>query len=264
MQFFRYKEDRIPVAIFTTYFFVDFAVYLFATSKIFVLVWMLIGLLPKACICAWNHHHQHVHTFKQTILNRMLEFVYTLHTGITTNVWVLHHNLGHHLNYLDQEKDESAWMRKDGTKMGMIEYTLTIAITGYVRALRVAKKHPKYKPALIRASFVITAFLAVLTYFHWYNALFIFILPMLIGYLVTCWTTYYHHAGLETENHFEASYNILNRAYNFLTGNLGYHTAHHSKQGIHWSRLPEYHQQIAEKIPEHLYTEPCIPFRWFP
>ena len=41
--------------------------------------------------------------------------------------------------------------------------------------------------------------------------------------------------------------------YNLLTGNLGYHTAHHHKQGLHWSRLPELHEKIKDKIPENLY-----------
>ena len=148
--------------------------------------------------------------------------------------------------------------------MGTIEYTLTIAITGYIRALRVGKKHPKYKPALFGMGTIVLILLGVFHYLNWFNALFIFTLPMLAGYLTTCWATYYHHAGLETDDHFDASYNILNKAYNICTGNLGYHTAHHAKQGIHWSRLPAYHAEIEHKIPSHLYTQPCIPFRWFP
>jgi len=40
--------------------------------------------------------------------------------------------------------------------------------------------------------------------------------------------------------------------FNFLTGNLGYHTAHHYKQGLHWSKLPELHASIAHRIPPQL------------
>lgn len=264
MQIFKYPQDRLPIAFFVLLFLIDCAVFWFGTNTLYVVIWMLLSLGPKICICAWNHHHQHVHTFKQNFLNRALEFVYTFQTGITTNVWVLHHNLGHHLNYLDQTKDESAWMRKDGTKMGLIEYTLTIAITGYYRALKVGQKHPKFKPALFGVGSLALLILLALFYHNWLNALILFGLPMLIGYLLTCGSTYYHHAGLETDDHHEASYNILNKSYNFCMGNLGYHTAHHAKQGIHWSRLPEYHKQIEDKIPAHLYVKPCIPFRWFP
>jgi fatty acid desaturase len=65
-----------------------------------------------------------------------------------------------------------------------------------------------------------------------------------------------------TEDHNQASYNILNRGYNLMTGNLGYHTAHHSRHGLHWSKLPELHAQLARDIPANLYREPGIPFVW--
>lgn len=261
---FRYREDRKPVAVITSLFLLDLLVYSFVDYLPLVILWVLLGIVPKAFVCAWNHHHQHVPTFKQTFYNRVLELIYSFLTGITTNAWVLHHNLGHHLNYLDQTKDESAWMRKDGTKMGCLEYTLTIAITGYTRAYKVGKNHPKYQKSFISMGTLVFLILCVLFYLKPVNALLVFFLPMLAGYVITCWHTYYHHAGLDTDDHLEASYNTMHRTYNFLTGNLGYHTAHHMKQGLHWSKLPEFHESIKNGIPEHLYREPSILFRWLP
>jgi fatty acid desaturase len=66
--------------------------------------------------------------------------------------------------------------------------------------------------------------------------------------LFTAWVTYDHHAGVDSDNPFEASYNNTNRLFNVLTGNLGYHTAHHYSQGLHWSKLPELHEEIKSKI----------------
>jgi fatty acid desaturase len=181
--------------------------------------------------------------------------IYALHTGITTNAWVLHHVLGHHLNYLDQKKDESGWKRKDGTTMGVIEYTLTIALTGYTRAYRVGRQHPKFQRSFLTMGTIVFLLLCVLATINWFNALFVFIIPMIHGLLITSWHTYSHHAGLDTDSHFEASYNIMNKWYNTLTGNLGYHTAHHYRQGVHWSLLPELHRKIEHQIPAHLYRE---------
>lgn len=252
MNCFRYKEDRLPVFLFVSLFVADLAVY-GAVSNILVLVaWMGAGLFAKIFIAAWNHHHQHVNTFRQVWLNRLLEIVYMFHTGISTNVWVLHHNLGHHLHYLDQEKDESGWMRKDGTAMSAWEYTWTIALTGYPRAIRVAMKHPKFQRSLTGMGIVNAGILAVLLWHNPLSAMMVFVIPMVAIYVGTCWNTYYHHAGLDTENELHASHNVTNRLYNILSGNLGLHTAHHMKQGVHWSKLPELHKSIEHQIPPEL------------
>jgi fatty acid desaturase len=92
----------------------------------------------------------------------------------------------------------------------------------------------------------------------------VFAIPMVAGYVITCWHTYCHHAGLDTQNPYEASHNIMHRTYNILTGNLGYHTAHHVKPKLHWSKLPEFHATIADRIPDHLYIEPFFPMNLLP
>ncbi len=260
MNIFRYKADRFPTFCILSLTLLDLAAYFYVTNIYLLIVWAIFVITPKICICSWNHHHQHLATFHQQFLNRLLELAYSFHTGITTNAWVLHHVLGHHINYLDQKKDESRWMRKDGTTMGEIEYTLKVAVTGYFRALVVGKKHPKYQRGLISMGLIVLTLTALLLYHNWINALVVFVLPMVYGYLVTCWHTYCHHAGLDTKDHFEASHNIMHRVYNICTGNLGYHTAHHVKPGLHWSKLPEFHATIADKIPAHLYIKPCFPF----
>lgn len=264
MKFFRYQADILPTTLIALHFLLDLTVFFTVSNKLFVVCWMLLGLVPKIFICSWNHHHQHLNTFRLTWMNRLLEIIYAFHTGITTNAWVLHHVLGHHLNYLDQTKDESAWARKDGSKMGLIEYTLTIALTGYPRAYQVGKRHPKYQSSFLTMGVVTSLLLAFLFYLNWFNALMIFAIPMVHGLLATCWHTYFHHAGLDTDDHFEASYNITHRWYNILTGNLGYHTAHHYRQGVHWSKLPELHKEIESQIPPHLYKQPGFPFFLFP
>ncbi|MEE9445204.1 MAG: fatty acid desaturase [Cocleimonas sp.] len=255
---FRYKEDRWPVIIILSLSLLDFILYFTVESTALLLSYYLLMIIPKGVISAWNHHHQHLFTFRNTPLNRVLEFFYALHTGVTTHLWRLHHVLGHHLNFLDQEKDESRWKRKNGKKMGVIEYTLNVAITAYPRGYGVGKKHPKQlKPFVIYTAitFLIVAFLL------WYKPVagfFLFALPMVTSLLFTTFVTYDHHSGLDTQNEFEASYNNENTLFNILTGNLGYHTAHHHKMGVHWSRLPNLHETIADKIPAELFRKSIL------
>lgn len=253
MQLFRYKADRIPVLIFTSLFALDVAVFAMSTSWWLPPAWTLLWMLPKAYICSWNHHHQHLATFLYTPLNRMLELVFTFQTGISSHAWTLHHVLGHHVNYLDQKKDESRWARDDGSRMGELEYTLITAATAYPRALEVGKKFPEKRRILITWMIVSSILLALAFAYRPYNALFVFAIPMTISLLITVWITYFHHSNLVTDSDFEGSYNILDKGFNRWSGNLGYHTAHHYRQGVHWSQLPELHAQIADKIPAHCF-----------
>ena len=264
MRLFRYPEDRLPAVLFFGYFVVDVYLYFKVESFALLVGWVLLGILPKALICSFNHHHQHLPAFRNRTLNRLLEFVFGFQTGIVSNGWVLHHVLGHHRNYLDQTLDESRWKRKDGGGMGVLEYTLSVAFTGYPRAFRVGWDFPRFQKPFATWSLITLLVLVLLFYYNWLNALLLFFLPMVISLHITAWHTYYHHSGLLTDNKYEASFNILHRWYNRLTGNLGYHTAHHLRPGLHWSRLPQFHSRIADKIPQQLYRLPSLPFRWLP
>jgi fatty acid desaturase len=250
----RYSEDRLPVLLILSLTALDFVLYFTVDNFAVLLSYYLISIIPKGCICAWNHHHQHTKTFGWTPLNRLLELSYAWHTGITTNLWLLHHVFGHHHNYLDQTKDESRWKRKDGNNMGTWEYTFSVASTAYYRGFQVGKRFPKHLRTHLIYTVVAFSVVAALTVANPLQGFMLFILPMLTGLLVTAWATHDHHAGLEEkEDHFKASYNNMSTMFNLLTGNLGYHTAHHYKQGMHWSKLPALHEEIKQDIPDELY-----------
>ncbi len=255
MSLFKHAEDRLPVAIAVTLTSLDIAAFLWLSSPWALLAYWLLMLVPKGTLGAWNHHHQHVHTFGSTALNRLLELSYALHTGMTSNAWLLHHVLGHHLNFLDQSRDESRWRRRDGKPMGTLEYTLTTALTAYPRAYRVGRRYPAHQRVFVVFTVLTALLVACLVYAKPLHGLALFVLPMITSLLFASWVTYDHHAGLDTDDHCQASYNIVNPWFNRLTGNLGYHTAHHYRQGVHWSRLPALHERIAHHIPARLYRK---------
>lgn len=263
MSVFRQQADRLPITIITLYFIVDLLVYFNVNNPWFVVAWFFVGIWPKGNICAWNHHHQHVLTFRSNILNRLLEVIYGFQTGVTTKAWFLHHVLGHHKNYLNQELDESRWMNKDGTTKSEIGYTLEVAGTSHYRIFQVGLKHRTHLYDYLIMLALQIVLLAFLFWFNWFNALFIFLLPMIVGLTLTAWATYEHHSNLDTKNEYEGSRNILDPFYNLMTGNLGYHTAHHVRHGIHWSKLPEFHASIEHLIPAKCYSKVGFPYSWF-
>jgi fatty acid desaturase len=249
----RYSADRIPVFLIFALTFLDFYLYFTVESPWLLLAWFVLTIIPKGCICSWNHHHQHTKTFHWTPLNRLLELSYALHTGVTTNLWLLHHVFGHHHHYLDQSSDESRWQRKDGTTMGEWEYTWSVASTAYYRGYLVGKRYPKHYRTHLVYTAVTLALVTALVAYQPMQAFFLFVLPMIVGLLITAWATYDHHAGLPTDDDFNASYNNMNPLFNLLTGNLGFHTAHHYRQGVHWSELPSLHEEIRDRIPAETY-----------
>lgn len=260
---FRHRADRLPVFLVLCVFALDLVVFATATQWWVPVLWCVGMAIPKGWICSFNHHHQHVPTFTTPVLNRAIELVYGFQTGVTSHAWFLHHVVGHHVHYLDQQKDESRWQRRDGTTMKEHEYALNVALTAYTRAWAVGAKYPRARTVFLWMGVLQLTLLAGAFFLNPWNALWVFAIPMAVSLYLTAWATYFHHADLHTKDPLEGCYNILHPLYNTMTGNLGYHTAHHIKHGLHWSELPALHQELEPKIPQHLYREPGIPFVWF-
>ena len=251
----RYKADRIPVSYTLAMFTLHALAFFFAPTWVAALC-----LIPLAIgsmfVAAINHHHQHLNTFHSPIVNRAYELVLSLQTGIAPNAWVLHHNLGHHRNYLNQRPhenaDESKWTRKDGSTMGRIEYTINLLGNHQIDIIRVGRKYPKPFRIFMLMKIPLWTIVGLALYINPTNAMLCILIPGFITLTHTAWATYEHHAGWQPTAHHDASYNNLNPIYNFLTCNLGYHTAHHTRPGVHWSLLPDVHEDMKDRIPPEM------------
>ena len=254
MLYFRQKADILPLSIIIFLFLIDIYLYFIGLSGLLLYLYVIFSVLSKWLICAWNHHHQHVQTFSLPLLNRLIEIMYWFQTGVVWYGWVLHHNLGHHVNYQDQTKDESAWKSQTtGKAYHPFIYTCIVSITAYYRSWFVWNKHKKIQKYFLIMCSIQLAILIALIYFKPLQWILLFWLPIITGLLITVYTTYDHHSGLEDEDPYKSSYNILAPWYNLLTGNLGYHTAHHLKGSLHWSKLPAFHKTIEHKIEDKYY-----------
>ncbi len=257
----RYRADRRSVAFVLA----GFAIHLLAFGAATAVTstdastWIAaLSLIPLVVLSLFvapiNHHHQHFNTFHSAILNRLYEIALALQTGISPYGWVLHHNLGHHRNYLNQrphpEPDESKWTRRDGSKMGPLEYTIDLVLHNHLDMWKVGRKHPRFLRAFLLMKIPVWGFIGFLLYLNPVAALLTFVIPGFVTLCHTSYSTYAHHAGLYPTSHYDASMNNTSSTYNFLTCNLGYHTAHHKRPGVHWSLLPTLHEEIKQEIPE--------------
>ena len=256
MTIFKYKEDRLPFFIIIFYFVVDIIYYFNVDSVFYLILWGLLGIVVKGIIAAWNHNHQHCNTFKQPLFNRLIEIPFGMYTGICGYAWVLHHNIGHHSNFLDQTKDESSWTNSKGEKMYRLRYSLEIFLTSYYRCFKVGLKHPKVLRSFLLMTGSTLAIMTALTFYRPIPALIVLWIPCILSLLITADSTYWHHSGLDTSDSMTASRNTISTgSFNILTGNFGYHTAHHHNAGLHWTKLPKLHERIKDRIPPECYLE---------
>jgi fatty acid desaturase len=249
----KYKADRWTVAIVLSVFALHCVVWWFASPLVAFLA--MAPLTAVSCfVAAFGHHHYHVNVFRHSAVNRAYEIVLALQTGASPYTWVLHHNLGHHAHYLNQrphaEPDESCWTRADGTQMGRFEYALHTFWHRPMVIYRVGKRYPSQYRAYLWMKVPYYGAMALGLYLSPLNFILVFTIPAVLTLFHTCWATYEHHAGHYASEDIEASVNREHPLFNLLTGNLGLHTAHHSRPGLHWSLLPELHGQLRPRIPE--------------
>lgn len=252
--YFKNKNDFFPILYVISVFGLQLALTFYFTFLIGLCLLPLL-ILAICPIVAYNHHHHHYNVFKQKVLNRLLESIMGFLTGFGPFMWTLHHNLGHHLNYMNQhpsdQVDESHWTHKNGSQMSRLRYTFHTYFYGNVKIRAVGRKrqkvYKKYNVMLIIIVMIKITFCIINP-----SALIYFVLVPHFMLLYTAYLTYGHHAGLHSKNHFRASRNIIHPLYNFFNFNLGYHTAHHIKPSLHWSKIPEFHKTIASEIPDNL------------
>jgi len=249
----KYKADSGPVAFVVAAFVLRMAIWATATPLVCV-----ISVLPLAVLGMFvapiNHHHQHVNSFRAAWLNRVYDLLLALQSGVAPYSWVLHHNLGHHLNYLNQpphqSPDESHWTRADGAQMGRLEYSVHLLLHHQIDIVRVGLRHPRHLRSFLLMKGPLWGLIGAGLWLRPLETVLVFLLPAFLTLFHTIWATYEHHAGCARDGHLVASMNRDNRIYNVLTGNLGLHTAHHKRPGLHWSLLPALHEKIRDQIPE--------------
>jgi fatty acid desaturase len=254
----KYKADRWPVAYVLVMFGLHIALWCFATPIV-----ALVSTLPLAItsmfIAPINHHHQHLNTFRSPWVNRFYDLALALQTGVAPYGWTLHHNLGHHLNYLNQNPhvspDESAWTDREGKQMSRVTYTLDMLLRHQSDMFRVGLKYRRYLRYWLAMKLPLYVLIGAALWINPINTVLIFLIPGFIALSHTIWATYEHHAGCSTDDHLVGSFNRDNRLYNFVTGNLGFHTAHHKRPGVHWSLLPQVHDEIKHQVPDELISK---------
>lgn len=249
MRIYRHPADRIPSVIVLTLFLAQLATFFFVDSLWHVAGIMLLLLAFSAVPGSISHNHHHTPTFRQSWLNRGYEVILFLETGVLPWAWTIHHNLGHHKHYLDQTEDPAPWRHRDGRLMSRVHYDVVNAVKIYPEIFRIGRRYPELLRRFKLWAVVSLAVLSVFFFIDPWKALVLFVAPMPVMYLGLLDNTFLQHSDLDVGDHLTASRNTTNRFYNLVSGNLGYHTAHHIRPNLHWSELPRFHEKLRAAMP---------------
>lgn len=87
---------------------------------------------------------------------------------------------------------------------------------------------------------------AVLLVMDWKATLVYFAIPWIFGQWGNVTINLLQHQDCKHDSEFDHSRNITGPFANWLFLNNGFHTAHHLRPALHWSRLPDFHRQTVE------------------
>lgn len=242
-------EDLAPLLLLVAVLLTQIAVFVLVQS-LWLTALAAVLLLPlQGSLSAVNHNHHHRNMFRAGWANRLLEVGMYLETGVSPYAWTLHHVIGHHRYYLDPAKDTSPWLDRQGRVMGRWRYCFRNALMIYPECVRIGRSYPGVLRKFVWMFIASNLLLGLLLWLDPAKTLILFVLPMLGMLLFLVDTTFEHHVGLDTEDEMAATNTRLDWFYNVCSWNLGYHTAHHVRPGLHWTELPAFHQTIEHRIP---------------
>jgi len=254
-----HKEDRRPVVFMLVFVLYQFLVFALVDRPLlaFALIAIPYSLLHIALMNVM-HFATHGALFRYRSLELAFSFVCSLALGFTRSCFRFDH-LAHHRHYLNPEKDSNRHIETGACRRQ--RYALRHLLTVYPRSWRMARQASprarfEYRVELVVLLLVIAALLATKPSV----ATAVFIIPMAYNIFAVYYWSHYQHADLDTTDPLTASRTYEGKVFNWITFNVGYHAAHHYRPGVHWSKLPELHASLRNRIPKELILD-SVP--WF-
>ncbi len=251
----RYKADVRTVAFMTvtTLLLVVLWTWGFELSKPLFAVLFAWQLLMAVVVAVMVHNHQHLPMWKKKWLNVLTDNWLTVFYGFPIFGWIPTHNSNHHV-YINKDPDYTKTWRYS-EKNNLVTLLTYPSISGYFQQKVISKyvkelwhKNRKkfWMHALQIGTLVVWTVGALLI--DWQKALVFVVIPQQVSLFTVLIFNYLQHVHADEESKYNSSRNFTGKLLNFILINNGLHTAHHVAPGVHWSKLPELHAKLEEKI----------------
>ncbi len=226
------------------------------STPIFILVYAA-QLLMAVVVSTIVHNHQHLPMWKKKWLNVLTDNWLTAFYGFPVFAWIPTHNSNHHVHVNKEPDYTKTYMVSE--KNNLITLLTYPSLSGYMQQKAVGqyfislwKQHRrKFYFHLLQVVFLISWVLTALL-LDWRKAIYYVIIPQQLSLFTVLIFNYIQHIHADEESEFNHSRNMTGHLLNFFLLNNGLHTAHHISPGIHWSKLREKHNEIADKIDPRL------------
>ena len=163
----------------------------------------------------------------------------------------IHIDSHHRYNQREEDATRVARAGNHNHLIGYITYPAYSIIP--VRKLRndyfknLSSGSPEFQKVIIQHALLFILWGLALS-IDWQRTLMLIIVPQLIGIHFLMASNYLQHAQCDVGSQFNHSRNFTGRLFNLLFLNVGYHTAHHLRERVHWTELPALHEEIKDQI----------------
>jgi beta-carotene hydroxylase len=236
-------------------------IYIFITTALFIIQWVWTGVNPfiyvwflfmSISVAVMTHNHNHLPMWRSKTLNVITDWWLTVFYGFPIFAWIPTHNKNHH-RYNNRKGDDSITYRisEKNNFLTLISYPTISgyyqqkAIFGYLKEMRTNNKEKFW--ICISQYVVLVLWIAGALIIDWQKALLFVIIPQQVSLFSVLIFNYVQHVHANEESEWNHSRNFTGFL-NFLLFNNGYHTIHHHKAGLHWSKVPAAHKEIENNI----------------
>ncbi len=206
--------------------------------------------LVAACLLSFInaiviHNCLHQGIFHSSRLNSAWRMLLSFGALYPASANIASHNLVHHQFDDDGQPDwaDSGWVRFKWDLLNILHFPNVAGPNTFEGVSRWAKQVGKdeFRKQYVREQVFAFGLTGVLLALDFWTALFFVVVPQLWGARGILRINIIQHDGCDIESEWNHSRNFVGRFLNWWICNNGYHTIHHNRAAIHWSKLPEWH-----------------------
>ena len=189
-----------------------------------------------------QHNHTHVPVFRARALNTVFDVLLTLASGVPQRLYRYIHIAVHH-KFLNRPEDwtgpfsyvDSSFPQRPTP---MWRYSVTFMVRGWRRGFPAVWRRPGGRVSLLVCTLPIAMFAGVAAFVSPARTALFLLVPWVATGLALPVANWRQHQGCSYESPSTSANVNLTALCRTLGFNVGYHSAHHARPGVHWSRLP--------------------------